>query len=116
VKALSINQVATEAIAASPTRPATAVAHDSADARLVVFRLDPGQSVPRHRNASTVILTVIAGRGFASGGEVERQIASGDVVVFEPNEMHGMRAPDEQLVILATIAPRPGGRSNAGGV
>ena len=114
MKVLGIAQMATEAIAASPTRPATAVAHDSADARLVVFRLDPGQSVPPHRSASTVILTVIAGRGFATGGEVERQIAPGDVVVFEPNEMHGMRAPDEQLILLATIAPRPGDRSNTG--
>lgn len=116
MKSLGIRQVATDAIAASPTRPATAVAHDSADARLVVFRIDPGQSVPPHRNASTVILTVIAGRGFASGGEVEQQIAPGDVVVFEPNEMHGMRAPDEQLVLLATIAPRPGARANTGAV
>jgi quercetin dioxygenase-like cupin family protein len=116
VKVLGIGQAAAEAIAASATRPATAVAHESPDARLVVFRLEAGQSIPPHRNASTVILTVIAGRGYASGGESEQQIANGDVVVFEPNELHGMRAPDEQLLLLATIAPRPGDRSNTAAV
>jgi hypothetical protein len=35
-------------------------------------------------------------------------------VVYAPNEIHGMRAADEPLVLLATIAPRPGDRSRAG--
>jgi hypothetical protein len=30
------------------------------------------------------------------------------MVTYSPNELHGMRAGDEELLLLATIAPRPG--------
>jgi quercetin dioxygenase-like cupin family protein len=110
MKVLDIRRAAREAIAANPTRPATAIVHDSADARLVVFRLSPGQSVAPHRNASTVTLTVISGSGLTSGDHGEAPVATGDVVTYEPNEVHGMRAADEELVLLATITPRPGSR------
>jgi quercetin dioxygenase-like cupin family protein len=111
VKALDIRRAASEARAANVTRPATATVHDSADARLVVFRLAPGQAVTPHHNASTVMLTAIAGRALVSGDDGEREIAPGDVVVYEPNETHGMRAVAEEAVLLATIAPRPGTRA-----
>ena len=108
---IDLQQVANDAVAANPTRPATAVVHDSPDARLIVFRIAPGQAVPPHSNASTVTLTVISGRGFARGGDDECTLAPGQTVVFEPNELHGMRAESEELVLLATITPRPGSRS-----
>ena len=110
MKVLDVRHVAREAVAANPTRPATAIVHDSADARLIVFLLSPGQAVAPHRNASTVTLTVISGSGLASGADAERAITTGDVVTYGPNEIHGMRAPDEELVLLATITPRPGSR------
>jgi quercetin dioxygenase-like cupin family protein len=105
-----IPATAAGATPANPSRPATVVVHDSPDARLVVFRLEPGQAVPPHGNASTVILTVIQGSGVVSGGEGEQPVTAGDVVTYDPNELHGMRAKDERLVLLATIAPRPGTR------
>jgi quercetin dioxygenase-like cupin family protein len=110
MKVLDIRHAAREAVAANPTRPATAIVHDSADARLIVFRLSPGQAVAPHRNASSVTLTVISGSGLASGADAERPVVTGDVVTYDPNEIHGMRAADEELVLLATITPRPGSR------
>ena len=110
MKVIDVRRAARDAVAANPTRPATAIAHDSADARLIVFRLSPGQSVAPHRNASTVTLTVISGSGLTSGADEEQKVATGDVVTYEPDEMHGMRAVDEELVLLATITPRPGTR------
>ena len=92
-------------------RPAMAVVHDSPDARLVAFRIEPGQQVAPHTSASTVILSVIAGSGLVSGPEGERPAGPGDVVAYAPDERHGMRALDERFVVLATIAPRPGGGS-----
>jgi quercetin dioxygenase-like cupin family protein len=111
MKTIDLKGVAAGAVAANPTRPATAVVHDSADARLILFRLAPGQVVPPHSNASTVTLTVVSGRGFARGGNDEYALAPAQAVVFEPNEPHGMRAESEELVLLATITPRPGSRS-----
>lgn len=111
MKTIDVRRSAAEAVATNPSRPATAVVHDVPDTRLVVFRLAPGQAVAPHRNASTVMLTVLAGRGLVRGGDDERPVAPGDVVVYEPNELHGMRAGDEEFLLLATITPRPGARA-----
>ena len=108
--ALAPQAAAREARAAAASRPATAILHDSADLRLIVFRLAPGQSVPPHRSTSTVMLTVLAGEGLLSGGDDERVCAAGDVVVYAPDELHGMRATSGELLLLATITPRPGER------
>jgi quercetin dioxygenase-like cupin family protein len=96
--------------AANDRRPATAIVHDTADARLVVFRLAPGQEVPPHSSASTVLLTVLEGAGVLSGADEERTCRTGDVVAYAPGELHGMRATEGELLLLATITPRPGER------
>lgn len=115
MKVLTPSQSACSAIAPNPARPATAVLLDTPDARLVVFRLSPGQSVATHRNVSSVHLTVLAGSGFVSGeshGEiVERACAAGELIAYEPNEAHSMRTTDSEMLLLATITPRPGERN-----
>jgi quercetin dioxygenase-like cupin family protein len=108
--ALDPHAAARAAVAANPTRPATAVLLDSADVRLVVFRLAAGQAVPPHRSPSTVMLSVLEGSGTLSGGDGERRCAAGDVVAYAPDELHGMRATEGELLLLATISPRPGER------
>lgn len=95
---------------ANPTRPATAMLHDSADARLVVFRIEPGQAVAPHQSPSTVTLSVLAGPALLSGGDGERRCETGALVVYAPGELHGMRALDATVLLLATITPRPGKR------
>jgi quercetin dioxygenase-like cupin family protein len=105
-------RAAADAIVSDARRPATAILHDSPDVRSVVFRIAPGQAVPPHRSASTVLLTVIAGRGTVSGAHGEKTVQAGDVVVYEPNEMHGMRAREETFVLFAIITPRPGERAH----
>lgn len=88
-------------------RPAISILHDSPDARLVLFRIEPGQRVPPHTSDSTVILSVLAGSGSVTGGDEERAVAPGEIVAYEPGEVHGMEAGEETLIILATISPRP---------
>ena len=66
--------------------------------------------MPPHRSPSTVLLTVLAGTGTLSGAEGERVCTAGDVVAYAPDELHGMRATDGELQLLATITPRPGAR------
>lgn len=99
--------LAARATAANATRPATAIVHDALGARLLVFRIEPGQRVAAHTSPSTVALSVLAGKGLVSGTDGERLVRAGDLVVYEPNELHGMRAVDTQLMLLAIIAPRP---------
>ena len=103
--------VAAEAVANHPARPATALVHDTADARVVMFRIEPGQEVPVHTSASTVLLVVVSGTGTVAGADGDRRVGPGDIVAYDPREPHGMRAAGEQLVIAAIIAPRPGSRT-----
>jgi quercetin dioxygenase-like cupin family protein len=98
------------AAAASPGRPATSVIHDTPDARLVLFRLAPSQSVAVHKSTSTVVLVVLSGTGYVTGDGNDREVLEGDVAVFAPGEPHGMTAPVEEMVLLTIIAPRPGAR------
>lgn len=81
--------------------------HDAPGVRLVVFRIEPGQQVAPHTNPATVILSITSGSGIVLGAEGEREVRSGEMVVYEPGELHGMRALDHQLVITAVISPRP---------
>ena len=110
MRALAPRAAARDAIAASTARPAMAIVHDTPDVRLVVFRLAPGQAVPPHTSPSTVMLTVLEGAGTLSGAGEERRCTAGDVVAYEPGELHGMRTDDGEQLLLATITPRPGTR------
>ncbi len=109
MRAFNPQEVAAGAVTANPAKAASALLHDSPDARLIVFRIEPGQQVQPHTSPSTVILFVASGTGVVSGAEGERPARRGDVIVYASGELHGMRADDEQLVIFAVVAPRPGG-------
>ncbi len=110
MKLYDARAAAAQAIANNPGRPATALVHDSADARVVMVRIEPGQEVPVHTSTSTVLLVVVSGTGTVAGGDAERRVGPGDIIAYDPQEPHGMRADGEQLVIAAIISPRPGSR------
>lgn len=101
--------IAAGAVSAVPGRPAVALIHDHADARVVVFRIAPGERVARHTSRSSVILSVVSGAGYVEGADGERAVVEGEMVTFAPGEPHGMRADGNELVLSAIIAPRPGG-------
>ena len=103
--------LAAAAVAVRPDRPATALVHDSADARVVLFRIEPGQEVPVHTSASTVLLMVVSGAGLVMSAGGEHPVRAGDIIAYDVEEPHGMRARDQPLVIAAVIAPRPAVRS-----
>jgi quercetin dioxygenase-like cupin family protein len=114
MRILDVRRAAREAKSANATRPATAVILDTPDARLVVFRILPGQAVPPHHSPSSVLLTVLEGTGAIIGPDGPHDCSTGDMIAFEPNEMHGMSAADVEMHILATITPRPGERAGGG--
>lgn len=91
-----------------PNRPGTQLVHGSENMRVVVFALRAGQEVPAHVSPSEVLMHVVSGRGTFLVTEGTRKVAAGDLVVCAPNEPHGMAAaPDEDLIVLAVIAPSP---------
>lgn len=109
MKAYDLAAIAAAAVSAGHDRPAVAMVHDHGDARLVLFRIAPGQQVASHTSGSSVFLSIVSGSGVVSGGEGEREVKAGDVLAIAPREPHGMRAAGGELVIAALIAPRPGG-------
>jgi len=100
-------ELAAAAVSANAARPATALIHDSADARVVLFRIEPGQLVAEHKSSSTVLLTVISGAGVVSDATGDCDVRTGDIIAYGVDEPHGMRANKELLIIAAVIAPRP---------
>ncbi|MGH7619012.1 MAG: cupin domain-containing protein [Gemmatimonadaceae bacterium] len=100
--------LAAAAVAPKGGGPATVLLHDCGDARVVLFRINPGQVVPVHTSSSTVLLTIMSGTGTVIGEDGERTVKPGDIVAYTEHEPHGMQAADEQLTIAAVIAPRPG--------
>ena len=108
MKSYDPREAAMKAVEPPTPRAATALMHDAPGARLVVFRIEPGHQVAPHTSPSTVILSIVSGSGVVLGCDGERRVSAGELVVYEPHELHGMRALDEQLVITAMITPRPG--------
>lgn len=100
-------ELAAAAVTANAARPATALIHDSADARVVLFRIEPGQQVARHTSSSTVLLIVISGAGVVSGATGDSAVRTGDIIAYDIDEPHAMRAYEQPLVLAAVIAPRP---------
>jgi quercetin dioxygenase-like cupin family protein len=88
-------------------RPATAVLHDDPNARVVGFHLAPGQQVPPHSSASTVVVIVVRGAGRFRDADVEVELKAGQAAVFDPGEVHAIAADAEPLAFLAVLAPSP---------
>jgi quercetin dioxygenase-like cupin family protein len=90
-------------------RPATALLYDHPNARIVAFHLLPGQHVAEHRSPSTVTVPVTEGSGVFRGAKSESRLETGQLAVFEPDEVHSIAAGTETLRFVAVITPRPGG-------
>ncbi|MFH7326157.1 cupin domain-containing protein [Desulfurivibrio sp. C05AmB] len=81
--------------------------HDSAYFRVLNFNLKAGQLFPVHSHPAEGQLTiqVIAGSGEFLGADDSSMVAeTGDILVSEISEPHGVRATTD-MRILVTIAP-----------
>ncbi|MEX2572091.1 MAG: AraC family ligand binding domain-containing protein [Gemmatimonadota bacterium] len=93
---------------ARPDRPATELLHDDPNARVVCFRVEPGQAVAPHTSDSTVLIQVIEGAGVFHGEGSSAELSAGGTAVYAPGEVHSMEpAGNGTLRFLAIITPRP---------
>lgn len=84
----------------------TRLIHDCDCCRTVLFNLSSGQVVEPHTVNACVVMNVVAGSGMIRKGMEEIAVSKDDLVFFEPNELHGMRAVSEPMNVLATIIPK----------
>jgi quercetin dioxygenase-like cupin family protein len=77
--------------------------------RVLRFALKPGQSVREHTAPhSPVYVMVLQGTGQFSGGDnLEHTHGPGSLLIFEPGEVHAIRAGDEDLVFVALLHGAP---------
>lgn len=81
--------------------------HDSPYFRILNFNLQAGQIFPVHRHPAEgqVSIHVIEGTGsFLGEGDTALPAETGDILVSDINEPHGVKA-ETDMRILVTIAP-----------
>ena len=88
-------------------RMVTEIVHSCQDMRVIVISLSPGQSLPAHTSSSSVSLHVVAGSGELLTGCDWVPAGTGTIRFYPPQEPHGVRAVDQPVTVLATLAPRP---------
>jgi quercetin dioxygenase-like cupin family protein len=83
---------------------------DCGSMRVVGLRLQPGQTVPEHRNAIPVALIVTAGRLHFDDGSQSGEVGAGEMLLINPGERHTYRA-DVVTAAYLVFAGLPGVRS-----
>jgi quercetin dioxygenase-like cupin family protein len=83
---------------------------DCGSMRVVGLRLEPGQTVPEHRNAIPVALIVTAGRLLFDDGARSGEVGVGEMLLINPGERHTYRA-DIATSAFLVFAGLPGVRS-----
>lgn len=78
--------------------------------RVVGLRLDPGQTVPEHRNAIPVAVIVTSGRLQFDDGAHAGEVEAGQMLLINPGERHTYHAEVATSAYLV-FAGLPGVRS-----
>ena len=84
--------------------PHAAPLHVNKNGRVILFTLQPAQTIREHNAPSSPFYVVIlSGRGVFTGGDgTERLVGSNTLLVFEPGEQHSVRAL-ENLVFIGFL-------------
>jgi quercetin dioxygenase-like cupin family protein len=83
---------------------------DCGSMRVVGLRLEPGQTVPEHRNAIPVALIVTGGSLHFDDGTNASEVHAGEMLLINPGERHTYRA-DVATSAYLVFAGLPGVRS-----
>jgi quercetin dioxygenase-like cupin family protein len=83
---------------------------DCGSMRVVGLRLEPGQTVPEHRNAIPVALIVTVGRLRFDDGTKSGDVGAGEMLLINPGERHTYHA-DVSTSAYLVFAGLPGVRS-----
>jgi len=75
---------------------------------VVLFYLKKGQKVSLHSSPSTVITTVLYGKGkfFVNDENTVEDLKQGESYIYKPKQPHGFLA-EEDMVVQAVISPNP---------
>lgn len=73
--------------------------------RALLFALRPGQTIKGHEVPdSPFYVVVVQGHGFFTGSDgKERPAGPNDLLIFDPGEVHSVRAGEDDLVFLGFL-------------
>lgn len=78
----------------------------SGDARAIVLRLDPGQTLGDHQVRERAWLTVVEGAVEIVADDVRASAPTGTLVMFDPGERHSVSSVEGARLLLL-LAPWP---------
>ncbi|GBE55408.1 MAG TPA: cupin domain-containing protein [Euryarchaeota archaeon] len=81
--------------------------HDSPGWRIINFNFEAGQELPVHSHdvESEVMILVLAGEGYFTGGESEVEVRPGSMLISKVSEPHGIKATTRMRVLVAIAPP-----------
>ncbi len=79
------------------------IATEWSNGKIVHFRIPADGEIKPHANPGRVVVTVLEGSGVFQGGEGDISVKAGDVVVYEPGEVHGFKPVNGELKLQAII-------------
>ncbi len=85
--------------------------------RVLRFMLKPGQQIREHNTPhSPFYVVVLQGRGVFAGGDGKEELFGPNaLLIFDPGELHTVRAVDEELVFVGFLHGVPGERPSQPG-
>lgn len=97
-----------------PVKPHAAALYVDKFGRAILWTLEPGQSIQDHRvPQSPFYVVVLQGHGWFGGADgTPERVGPNTLLVFDPGEMHQIRAEDERLVFVGFLHGAPGNVSD----
>lgn len=91
-------------------KPHAAALYVDKNGRAILWTLEPGQTIRDHAVPhSPFYVVILQGHGWFSGaGGKEERVGPNTLLVFDPGEMHQIRAGDERLVFVGFLHGAPG--------
>lgn len=73
--------------------------------RTATIHLPPGFVVALHTHDALEVFVIVEGAASILSEPDERDVARGDVVVFQPGEQHGIVSGPHGVLLVAVVAP-----------
>jgi quercetin dioxygenase-like cupin family protein len=92
----------------SKEKPTTKKFFSNDDMVVVHFNLKSGQKIPMHTSSSTVLVSVLTGKGkfFIDNEDNFEILGTGESFIYSPKQPHGFLAL-EDMIVQAVISPNP---------
>ena len=87
----------------SDAGPNKKVLAETPELTTILISLKGGQEIPAHFITSEIIMHVVSGDGVFYKGDGSPVVKTGSLVVFGPDEPHGVKAKTDMVVLVVKV-------------